>query len=130
MLAQSFPALRPHVDAILGAPYAQYPCWALARHLIQEGLGLDIVADPHRAANQLSEVWFEGDPRDPLSLVQPWDLFIMLRHGIVSEHVGMVVDSETLVHTRRRTGVVLEPIQRWIPKLLQLGRLRMLEGRA
>lgn len=128
MLAQAFPALLPHVDAILGAPYEQFPCWTLARHLMQVGLGLDIVADPQRAATQLSEVWFEGDPRDPLTLVQPWDLFIMVRHGVVSEHVGLVVDSETLVHTRRTTGVVLEPLQRWKSKLLQLARLRMLEG--
>lgn len=130
MRAQAFPNLRELVDPILGAPYEQYPCWALARHLMHVGLNLDIVADPQRAAEQLSEVWFEDDPRDPLTLVQPWDLFIMLRHGMVSEHVGVVVDSETLVHTRRTTGVVLEPLQRWKPKLLQLARLRMFGGQA
>ena len=128
MLAPAFPNLRTLIDPILGAPYDQYPCWTLARTLMQEGLGLDTVEDPHRAAQQLSEVWYEGDPRDPLTLVQPWDLFIMLRHGLVSEHVGLVVNSTTLVHTRRTTGVVLEPLQRWVPKLLQLARLRMLEG--
>lgn len=122
------PDIRSLVDPLLGVPYAQYPCWQLVRHLIQEGFGLDIVAEPVKAAEQLTEVWWEDDPRDPLTLVQPWDLFIMLRHGVVSEHVALVIDSESLVHPRRKTGVVIEPLTRWRPMLLQVGRLRSLEG--
>jgi hypothetical protein len=127
-MCTTMPDIRACIDPILGAPYEEYRCWNLARYLMQTGLGLDIVAEPLRAAEQLSEIWFEGDPRDPLSLVQPWDLFVMVRHGDITEHVGVVVDAQALVHTRLRTGVVVEPLQRWRPKLLQLARLRMFQG--
>ena len=120
------PNIREVADPIVGAPYEQYACWALVRYLFKEGLDLDIIADPQRAAEQLYEVWFDGDPRDPVMLVQPWDLFIMVKSGLVSEHVGLVLDETQIVHTRRSTGVVIEPLPRLRPKLLQLGRLRML----
>ena len=77
--------------------------------------------------SKVAEVWFRGeDARDPLLVAQPWDLFILAMQGITSSHVGIVIDAELFVHTRRRTGVVLEPMRRWRPKLLQIARLTFL----
>jgi hypothetical protein len=120
------PTIREHVDAILGEPYEKYDCWALARYLLKEGLDLDIIAHPEEAAQQLREIWFRGDPRDPQMLLQPWDAFIMATRGIVSNHLALVVDPMTIVHTGPHQGVHLSHVTTWLPKLVQLGRLRIL----
>lgn len=124
--ASTIPDLRALVTPLLGAPYAQWPCYALGRHLFQAGWGVTLDEDPQRAARAIVEVWYRGDARDPLPLVQPWDFYILARHGVLSDHVGLVVDTQYFVHTRRRTGVCLELLRRWEPKLLQLARLRIL----
>ena len=122
------PNIRQHVDAILGASYEQYDCWALTRYLLQAGLGLDIVTNPEEAAQQLREVWAQGDPRDPQGLVQPWDFLIFVTRGMVTSHLGLVIDGVSFVHTRETCGVCEERIgsRLWLPRLFQIGRLRML----
>jgi hypothetical protein len=123
---QRIPNIRSLVDQILGASYADYNCYGLVRYLLKAGFALDLDADPHQAANAIVEVWYRGDTRDPLTLIRPWDCFILACKGFASDHLGLIVDARTFVHTRPRTGVVLEPIQRWQAKLLQIARLRIL----
>jgi hypothetical protein len=125
------PNIRALVDEVLGAPYSQWDCWELTRHLLMQGFGLDIAQEPSHAASLMQEVWYRGDPRDPLSLTQPWDLYITCERDDRpwSTHVGLVVDERTFVHARTAsTGVALDRLHRWKPKLLQLGRLRQLVG--
>ena len=123
------PNLRALVDPLLGTSYAEYTCWGLVYYLLKEGLRLDLARDPATAATALMEIWFRGDPRNPLTLVQPWDLYITTQnlHLPVSDHVGLVVDDTSFVHARNvSTGVAIEPLRRWRPKLLQLARARSL----
>jgi hypothetical protein len=125
------PNIRELIDEVLGAPYSQWDCWELTRHLLMQGFGLDIAQEPSHAANLMTEVWYRGDSRDPLSLTQPWDLYITYEREDRpwSTHVGLVVDDYTFVHARTAaTGVALDRLRRWQPKLLQLGRLRQLIG--
>jgi hypothetical protein len=125
------PNIREFVDGLLGLSYETYDCWGLVRHLLMQGFGLDIAQEPSRAASLMQEVWYRGDPRDPLSLTQPWDLYITCERDDRpwSTHVGLVVDERTFVHARTATtGVALDRLHRWKPKLLQLGRLRQLVG--
>lgn len=129
MSGETSPPLRAIVDRLLGAPYDAYNCWALLRVLFQEGWQLDLEADPAAAVAQVQEVWFQGDDRDPLALVQPWDILIFRTRGMASSHVGIVYDTTYFVHTRRRVGVCLERyIPVWRPRILQIGRLRRLLG--
>jgi hypothetical protein len=125
------PNIREFVDCLLGTSYETYDCWGLVRHLLMQGFGLDIAQEPSHAAQLMQEVWYRGDPRDPLSLTQPWDLYITCDcdDHPWSTHVGLVVDDRTFVHARTAaTGVALDRLARWKPKLLQLGRLRQLVG--
>lgn len=123
------PDLRALVNPILGAPYEQYTCWHLVRHLVREGFGFDMAEEPQRAATAFIELWYRGDTPDPLALVQPWDVVILAgqAHLPVSTHVGLALDAVSFVHARDQgVGVVVEPLRRWRPKLLQLARLRSL----
>lgn len=120
------PNIRALVDPLLGRPYREYDCWRLVRTLLKAGFQLDIDADPERAAQHIVEVWYRGDIRAPLALLQPWDFVILATKGLVSNHLGLVVDTTHFVHTRQRCGVVLEPLHRWHPKFLQIARLRTL----
>jgi hypothetical protein len=121
-----FPNLRALVDPLLGASYESWNCWHLCRHLLHEGFGLNLDADPEQAQSLIAEIWYRGDTRNPLTLLQPWDCFILAAQSPVSDSVGLVVDPQYFVHTAPQTGVCLERTRRWRPKLLQLARLRSL----
>ncbi len=58
--------------------------------------------------------------------MRPYDGLIIAGGEHISQHIGIVVDEEWFCHTRRRTGVVLERMTRWVPYLLQVIRLRSL----
>lgn len=120
------PALDALVAPLLGAPYAQWNCWALCRHLIQEGLGIDLDGNPEQAQSLVAEVWYQGDRRPVETVVQPWDLVVIASDGVVSDSVGLAVDTQVFVHTHLALGVCLERLPRWHRKVLQLGRLRSL----
>jgi len=123
------PNIRELVDPLLGASYEEFQCWALVRHLLIQGFGLDIAQQPSHAAALMQEVWYRGDPREPLTLTQPWDLYITCERDDRpwSTHIGLVVDETTFVHARTAaTGVAIERMKRWQPKLIQLARLRQL----
>lgn len=120
------PGIEPFVEPLLGLPYAACDCWQLLRRLYGHGWGIDLDADPAAAAAQVQEIWFQRDDRDPLSLMQPWDILILKTTGMASSHVGVVVNTVHLIHTRQSVGVCLEPLRRWAPHLLQMARLRRL----
>jgi hypothetical protein len=123
------PNIREFVNELLGTSYETFDCWQLVRHLLIEGFALDIAEQPSQAATIMQEVWFRGDERDPLTLVQPWDLYICCEQDNRpwSTHVGLVIDDRTFVHARiAATGVAIERLRRWRPKLLQVARLRQL----
>jgi hypothetical protein len=120
------PAIEPLVEPLLGLPYAQCHCWQLLRTLYGQGWGIDLDADPAAAAHQVQEIWFSGNATDPLSVMQCWDVLIMKTTGMASSHVGVVVNSMYLIHTRQSVGVCLEPLRRWAPRLMQIARLRRL----
>lgn len=120
------PDIRPLAEQVLGMAYEEMHCWGLVRFLFHEGWGIDIESDPQEAAKAISEYWFQDDPQDPLLLVRPWDLVIMRSTHLWSTHVGVVIDTTTFIHTRPRTGVVLESLSRWRRYLLQIARLQRL----
>lgn len=123
------PNLAQIVEPILGTPYADANCWNLVRALIREGFGLDLAAQTEEAAREVVELWYRGDDADPLTLLQPWDFLVIANHDAlpVSDHVGLVVDAERFVHARNSvTGVSIERIRKWLPRLLQVARLRRL----
>jgi len=138
MPSQTLPDLHALVDPLIDARVSyddfvsQYGrpgedgCYGLVRHLYTVGLQVDLEADPEVALRQLVEIWGPRDPRDPLTLVQPWDAYILATAHPWSDHVGVVMDALTFVNVRRRTGVVRERLHTWRPKLVQLARLRML----
>jgi hypothetical protein len=131
------PNLARLVEPILGAPYARFTvagspepnaCYGLVAYLLREGFAVEMPVDPTQIARELVEVWFRGDARDPMQLVQPWDGYVLATKAPWSDHVGLVTSETHFVHVRQRTGVCLEPLQRWRSRLLQVVRLRMLYG--
>jgi len=120
------PDIFPLVDAILGRSYDDYNCWNLLRDLYGKGWGIDLDADPAAAVAQVQEIWFQEDPRDPLTLVQVWDILIFRPRGMASSHVGIVCDGRQFVHTRKNLGTCMELTKRWAPRLMQIARLRRL----
>lgn len=129
MAVQAIPNIDALVEPLLGTPYATWNCWQLVLHLLHEGFGFDLATDPGLAAKEVQEVWFRGDEGDPLTLAQPWDLAIMTGECLfpISGHVGLVMPEQRFVHARTaETGVAIERLRKWRPRLLQLARLRRL----
>lgn len=122
----TLPELAPLVAPLLGAPYEEWNCWDLCRHLLVLGLGLDLNAEPEQAQNLLWEVWWHTDADDLYEVIQPWDFVILAPGGLVSESVGLAVDASTFVHTNPQTGVALAHVTRWRKRIIQLARLRSL----
>jgi len=121
----AWPPLAPLVDEILGSAYTQYDCWGLLAYLMKRGWGLDLTHDPECLSREVVEVWFQGDPRQPLTLTQPWDCLIVSVHGLVGDHCGLVMEGTQFVHSGK-AGVVIDRLQRWEAKVLQIARLRRL----
>ena len=130
MTVETLPDLAAIVEPILGCSYQQYNCLNLVRYLFKEGWAIDFDADPGNALAQAEEIWFAGDDRDPMTLVEPWVVLVMRTRGLASSHVGVVFDQVNFVHTRKSIGVCLEPLKRWMPprstRLLQMARLKRL----
>src|SRR5262245_23444703 len=120
-----WPLLGPLVEPLLGAPYGAYDCGNLLFHLFKVGWGLDLTRDPECLSREFVEVWFQGDPRPPLGLVQPWDCLIVSVHGVVGDHYGLVMEGTQFVHSGK-AGVVIDRLQRWEAKVLQIARLSRL----
>lgn len=123
---QTLPDVYPIVEPLLGLAYDKINCWALVRKLIQEGLGIDLDAHPEQAQSLVAEVWYTGDPRPVDTVMQPWDLVVIATGGVVSDSVGLALNTQDFVHTSLRIGVCVERLQRWRHRVLQLGRLRSL----
>lgn len=114
------------VEPLQKIPYEQYDCWRLCRHLYREGFGEDLDESPVLAWKHVQEVWWCGDPEDPLTISQPGDVWIFRALGMASHHVGVVVNTVQFIHTRPRVGVCLARLVEWKPRLLQIARLRRL----
>lgn len=126
MSVKSWPNLNAIVDDLLGTQYEGQSCWQLFYTLYERGFGLDLAHDPTLLNTHFQQVWFQGDPRSPLSLVQPWDCLVFSAKGFVSDHCGVVVDEMFFVDTHERQGVRRRRLRDWEPKLLQIARLREL----
>ena len=122
----AWPRLQPLVEPLLALPPGQLDCWGLVAVLLEQGFGLDLVQDQEGFGREVVEIWFETDPRPPLTLVQPWDCVLMAITGPVADHCGLVMEGTQLVHTRAKQGVRVEPLTRFMPHLLQIVRLRRL----
>lgn len=123
------PDISPLIERLLGTPYKARFCWDLTRQLIDEGFGIALEHDPSAANAHLCEVWRNDDTRDPLQLVQMWDCLVFYETPAlpISTHVGLAIDYERFVHARTAdTGVAIEKLRRWRPRLLQIVRLRRL----
>lgn len=123
---ETLPDLAPLVTPLLGAPYSDWNCWDLVRHLLLTGLGIDLDAQPEQAQSMLWEVWWHQDGVALQDVLQPWDFVILAPKGLVSESVGLAVDASTFVHTNPQTGVALAHFTRWRKRIIQLARLRSL----
>lgn len=126
----AFPNIRNLVDPLIGTPFTAMNCWDLVSHLFAQGFGLPVAATAaYFNFDEMCEVWYRGDPRDPLPLAQPWDLVVITTHRghAVSDHVGLVIDSQLFVHSRAdHHGVAIARLRTWRAWLLQLARLRRL----
>jgi len=123
----AWPNIHDLVAPLLSLPYAEYNCWKVAQVLYKAGWNLDLASDPRLLNSAFDQVWwFQGDPRPPLSLVQPWDCLLLSIKGLVGDHCGVVLDDRLMVHTRKKAGVVKEPMHRWQARLWQIIRLKEL----
>lgn len=131
---KSLPNIHRLVEPLIGLPYEHFQlpgpsgqanaCWGLVRELFHKGFGIDLATDSTTAAERFAEVWYRGDARDPWDGLQAWDGLVLATRGLLSDHVGLIVEPTLMVHVRQRVGVCVEPIQRWKPKLVQIVRLR------
>jgi hypothetical protein len=120
------PDLRVLAQDFYERQYGEWECWRLVHELLQAGGFLDVAADVHDAVQSVQELWFQDDPRDPLTLVQPWDWFLMRHDTPAVQHPGLVVDQLGMIHVHRHAGVRIEPMRRYRHRLVQVARLRCL----
>src|SRR5262245_7570406 len=122
------PSLRELAQDFLDRPYEVGDCWKLVYDFLQEGGFTHVDDHPLKAAEAFTEVWCQGSSLDPLPLVEPWDLLLLREagQGPAATHVAVALDGHDLLHVRRGPGVCIEPLRRWRPRLINLGRLRCL----
>jgi hypothetical protein len=122
-----WPNLRAIAQSFFTRQYADDDCWRLVWELLQAGGFVEVEDDPVEACKRVQEIWFQDDPRDPLTLVQPWDWFLMYHPGSPAvQHPGLVVDTLDFIHAHRGAGVTIEPMRRYRHRLVQVARLRCL----
>lgn len=122
----SMPNLAQLVQPFLLRNYKPHECWRLVIDLLDAGGLLQANVEPAHVLSLVQEVWWwQGDTRDPLSLSQPWDWWLVRKGGPAVSHIALVVDSLSLVHVGT-AGVALEPLRRWRTRLVQIARLRTL----
>lgn len=122
----TLPDLRLLAQDFFERDYAPGDCWRLVFDLLQAAGVVDVGAEVVDAVRQVQEIWFQDDPREPLSLVQPWDWLIIRERGPAAGHIGLVVDLMDLVHVHRHAGVRIEPMKRYRERIVQIARLRVL----
>jgi hypothetical protein len=118
----STPAMVPYTYWE-SAPEAEDGCFHLLRYCFREGFGVDIHAQQHEAAQQVSEVWWHTDPTPLADILAPWQVLVFHIQQPHADHLGLVIDQATFLHIRRRIGVRVEPIRRWETRLLQIVQL-------
>jgi hypothetical protein len=128
MTTTAWPNIRELAQPFFDRHYADGDCWRLVVDLMEAGGFGRLDGDPVKAVRQVQEVWFQDDPRDPLTLVQPWDWYLLRQphEGPAVRHIGVVLDAREFIHVRRGQGVRIEPLRRWVQWLLQIARLRVL----
>ena len=109
-------------DQFVGIPYGQFNCWALVRHVLREQFGVTVPS-------------YDGDYADEEEAAEIADLiyrershWIVIGHGLSERqrfragdvihtyllrprepsHVGVIVDAERMLHTRAKTGSIIE----------------------
>jgi hypothetical protein len=120
------PDLRVLAQEFYERQYGELECWRLVHELLQAGGFLEVTADVQDAAQSVQELWFQDDPRDPLTLVQPWDWFLIHNDMPAVQSPCLVVDTLDLIHLHRHAGVRIEPMRRYRHRLVQVARLRCL----
>ena len=127
LLGQSYEAWDTVMEPELQGPHRPEACWLLVRHLFLAGFGLDLARDPAQASQAFTEVWFRDSSHgQAFPALQPWDAYILAARRGVADHLGLVVDGTYFVHIRKRTGICLESLTRWQPRVLQVARLHQL----
>jgi cell wall-associated NlpC family hydrolase len=112
-------------DELLGWPYdADFDCWALVRHLFVEGRGIVLDALPELNRLRVQEVWFRGDARPLMDVVEPWDILVLTLGGPLADHTGIVMDARYFLHSRVAIGVCKEPLAKWQRRCLQVVRVQ------
>ena len=130
-LQTRLPNLRAIAQDFFEQPYAPEQCWKLALDLLHAGGLGDYRDKPGEALQQVVQVWFWKEGSDPRTVIQPWDWLLSSKVGLPSQgavvgHIGLAIDTQTFVHVGSKVGVVIEPIQRWRARLLQVARLKQL----
>lgn len=124
MSIELLPSLDELVTGLLGTPWTkEHDCWWLVRTLYREGLGIDLAHEMEQAAFRCLEIWWRGDTALIETIVQPYDLLILATGGPMADHVGVICDTRSFVHSREKTGVCKELIQRWCKRHLQVVRI-------
>ena len=123
---KDWPNLRELAQPFFDRPYADGECWSLICELLQAGGFLDDAMDPIKACQRVQQIWWHDNPRDPFTLVQPWDWLLLRNRECWVEHPALVVDGMDMIHVHRKAGVRIEPMRRRRHLLLQVARLRCL----
>lgn len=126
MRAETLPNLRALLDPFFERHYVEGQCWKLVVDLLHAGGFVHIPDDPLTACHHVQQVWWRDDPRDPLTLVQPWDWYLIRNDGHGVDHPTLVVDPHDMIHVHRKAGVCIEPLRRYRHRLMQIARLRCL----
>jgi cell wall-associated NlpC family hydrolase len=126
---QPYPDIHTLVDTLLGQEYTpDLDCWALTRYLFQHGRGITLDARFEHNRFAVLEVWWQDDDRIVETILQPWDVCVFNTGGPMADHVGIAMDAHYFVHSRQKTGVCKEPVQRWKKRLLQVVRVQERPG--
>lgn len=93
-------------------------CWGFVRHVYKNELGIDLPSfhdcyndsnDPEIGETILEKScdWQEVEPR----AAKPFDVVILrLSAAGAPCHVGLIVREGVMIHMRRKTGVVIQPL--------------------
>lgn len=124
--------MKELIDKYLGIPYKKNKddlygkdCWEIVKLFYEEGLGLHMASYAPDNMPLFYEYWSKMDGSEfPWHRLKQWDLLLIHSLFYPVDHVAIVVDKESFVHTTEVNGCCIEKILRHKHRIFQVARLR------
>lgn len=122
--------MRPDVGDFIGIPYEKMNCWELCVYFYHKVLGYELkhyyqgeVIGLEKVKKAHDLIYTNIGSFEKVEDPKFGDLMLLSVLGIES-HIGIYIDNNVFLHTRKNTGSVLDRVSRWAHRLSGYYRVR------